>query len=284
MCGRYGSWSSDTVLAERFGAAVTPETALVGASWNRAPGSDIRVVIERSEGASVSAGSAASAGSASGAVSEDDGPVRRLRVARWGLLPSWAKDIRLGYKTFNARSETAAAKPAFRASMRSFRAVVPADCWYEWQRLEAPDGASRSARAPKRPWAVSRADGEPLALAGLCSWWRPAAAAEPDGAAAAGGEGPAWHGSWLLTCTILTRAAGEDLSWLHDREPVVLDDDLLAGWLDPTMRDGELASELLRAPRPALRWWEVGAGVGSTRADGPELARPIDPASIVSQA
>ncbi|AVM62706.1 SOS response-associated peptidase [Actinomyces sp. oral taxon 897] len=286
MCGRYGSWSAGPVLAEAFGASPAPECDALPPSWNLAPGSDVRVVVERA---------------AAGA----PGRTRReLRAARWGLLPSWAKDPRRGARAFNARSETAASRPTFREAMRSFRIVLPADCYYEW----LADGAR------KRPFAVSAADGGPLALAGLASWWRvpvagPGGAGGPSGL---GGSGRAARGRattsgspgdvgvpsagvrpgaalhrhdgalWLLTCTVLTRQAGEDLAWLHHREPVVLDRREVAAWLDPDMRDGAAAARLLGAPHPELVWHEVGPEVGSTRSEGPQLAAPLAPGGPVT--
>ena len=286
MCGRYGSWSAGPVLAEAFGASPAPECDALPPSWNLAPGSDVRVVVERA---------------AAGA----PGRTRReLRAARWGLLPSWAKDPRRGARAFNARSETAASRPTFREAMRSFRIVLPADCYYEW----LADGAR------KRPFAVSAADGGPLALAGLASWWR-VPAAGPGGAggpSGLGGSGRAARGRattsgrsgdvgvpsagvrpgaalhrhggalWLLTCTVLTRQAGEDLAWLHHREPVVLDHREVAAWLDPDMRDGAAAARLLGDPHPELVWHEVGPEVGSTRSEGPRLAAPLAPGGPVT--
>lgn len=286
MCGRYGSWSAGPVLAEAFGASPAPECDALPPSWNLAPGSDVRVVVER-------------------AAARAPGRTRReLRAARWGLLPSWAKDLRRGVRAFNARSETAASRPTFREAMRSFRIVLPADCYYEW----LADGAR------KRPFAVSAADGGPLALAGLASWWRvpvagPGGAGGPSGL---GGSGRAARGRattsgspgdvgvpsagvrpgaalhrhdgalWLLTCTVLTRQAGEDLAWLHHREPVVLDRREVAAWLDPDMRDGAAAARLLGAPHPELVWHEVGPEVGSTRSEGPQLAAPLAPGGPVT--
>lgn len=207
-------------------------------------------------------------------------------------------------RAFNARSETAASRPTFREAMRSFRIVLPADCYYEW----LADGKR------KRPFAVSAADGSPLALAGLASWWR-VPAAGPGGAGRPGGvsgsgraardrattsgrsgdvgvpsagvrPGAALHrhdgALWLLTCTVLTRQAGEDLAWLHHREPVVLDRREVAAWLDPDMRDGAAAARLLGAPHPELVWHEVGPEVGSTRSEGPRLAAPLAPGGSVT--
>lgn len=221
VCGRYGTFIGTTAVAEAFSAVPAPETAGSGPCGDIAPGSDVAVVVERP----LRRPGAAPA------------PGRRLHLARWGLLPAWADDPAAARRAVNARSETAADRPTFREAMRSFRAVVPASCWYEWQ-------------APGQPWAVSRGDGALLALAGLCSWW-----CVPEGVRLR--SGPALHGPWLLTCTILTREAGPDLTWLHPREPVVLTDAAVDDWLDPDLHDGRRASALLRAPRPALEWREA---------------------------
>ncbi|WP_311471624.1 SOS response-associated peptidase family protein [uncultured Actinomyces sp.] len=156
MCGRYGSWSASEALADHLDARSIPADEEPGPSWNLAPGADVRVIVERAR--------PAAGGSP---------PGRALRCARWGLLPPWAADPRAARRAFNARGETAAVKPTFRAAMRDFRVLVPADCWYEWRR-----DADRPDRPARRPYALAAADGAPLLLAGLCSWWRPPAPSE----------------------------------------------------------------------------------------------------------
>jgi protein of hypothetical function DUF159 len=119
---------------------------------------------------------------------------------------------------------------------------------------------------------VRRADGDLLALAGLCSWWR--VPGHPCGSVR---EGPARHGSWLLTLTVLTRDAGPDLVWLHSREPVVLPDDAVDAWLDPALRDGGIAAELLRRPRPGFAWAQADRAVPGFPGD--PRRRPSRPAA-----
>ena len=110
MCGRYGSWSASGALADHLGARPIPADEDPGPSWNLAPGADVRIVVERDR--------ARPGGSA---------PGRALHCARWGLLPPWAADPRAARRAFNARCETAAVKPTFRAAMQDFRVLVPAD-------------------------------------------------------------------------------------------------------------------------------------------------------------
>ena len=119
-------------MVSYFDAEPLPLPEDVEASWNISPGTDVRVVVERvaTDGAGNQAGNL----------------TRQLRCARWGLLASWATQARQAFRAFNARSETAASKPTFRESFRSFRAVVPADCWYEWHRPTGAGGREEGSR------------------------------------------------------------------------------------------------------------------------------------------
>ena len=236
MCGRYGSFSATTAIAEALAATVAPEAVGLGPSRSIAPGADVAVVIRRP----------ARDGEA-GAPGPPARP-RRVHAARWGLLPPWATDPAAGFRAFNARSETAATKPTFRDAMRSFRAVVPASCWYERRTPSAP----AAARAARQSHAVRRADGGLLALAGLCSWWR--VPERPDRPVR---QGPALHGSWLLTLAILTRDAGPDLAWLHPRGPVGRPAAAGAAGLAPGRWAGGAAPGLVRRARPGLAWTPV---------------------------
>ena len=139
-------------------------------------------------------------------------PTRRLETARWGLIPAWAKDTKIGARAFNARSEELESKPMFRKALEKRRAVVPASGYYEWKKV---DGA-------KIPHYIHPADGSPLFMAGLYEWWKDPAKPEDD------------PDKWLLSFTILTRDSIGRLGSIHDRMPLFIDADHADAWLDPT--------------------------------------------------
>ena len=181
------------------------------------------------------------------------GPVvRQLRVARWGLVPSWAPDSRRAAKLINARAETAASLPAFRSALARRRCLVPADGWYEWAPL--PDGAGR------QPTYLTAADGSGLAFAGLYEIWGP---------------------ERLLTSSIVTTAAVGELVRVHSRMPLVLPRSAWAAWLDPARED---VADLLAPPAPALvaglELRPVGPEVGNVANDGPGLVERVPPAGV----
>jgi putative SOS response-associated peptidase YedK len=179
-------------------------------------------------------------------------PVVRVRAgarerldARWGLLPHWVKDP-AAFKSllFNARAETAAAKPSFRDAMRSGRCAVPASGFYEWAKR---DGS-------KQPHHIVRRDGAPMILAGLCSVHREA--------------GP--------TFTILTTSPNALVAELHDRMPVIVAPEDLARWLDPDVTDPDALADLLRpVSSDDVEVYPVGKAVGNARTDGPDLVRRV---------
>jgi putative SOS response-associated peptidase YedK len=178
----------------------------------------------------------------------DAGAGRELVLLRWGLVPSWAKDPSVGSKLINARSETAAEKPSFRSALRQRRCLIPADGFYEWQ--AQADG--------KQPFHIRLADGAPFAMAGLWEQWKTPA------------------GAWLQTCTILTTAANELMSPLHDRMPVMLSPEQYALWLDPGLHDAGPLQELL-APYPAEQMvaYPVSRAVNKAGNEGPGLVAPL---------
>jgi putative SOS response-associated peptidase YedK len=173
---------------------------------------------------------------------------RVVTLHRWGLVPSWSKDPALGARLANARAETAADKPSFRAPFRRGRCIIPADGFYEWQ--ARPGG-------PKQPFCIRAADGSILAFAGLRDTWE-----GPDGA--------------LETCAILTTSANGLMAPIHDRMPVILAPADYAAWLDPDGVPERLKAMLRPCPEGFLRVYPVGPRVGNVRNEGPELAEPAD--------
>ncbi|MDW4572735.1 SOS response-associated peptidase [Microbacterium sp. M3] len=185
-------------------------------------------------------------------------PTRRLESARWGLIPSWAKDAKIGARAFNARSEELEDKPMFRSALEKRRAVVPVSGYYEWKNV---DGL-------KIPHYIHPADGEPLFLAGLYEWWRDKTKGDDD------------PERWLLSFTILTRDSIGHLGSIHDRMPLFLDPDHADAWLDPTtdnVRDVlDAAIDAAPALADTLADHEVSKAVGNVRNNGPELIEPTD--------
>ncbi len=201
-----------------------------------------------------------------GAPAAESGDRRRGTIAtlfRWGLVPSWAKDISAGAKTINARAETVAEKPSFRAAFRRRRCLIPASGFYEWQ--SQPKG-------PKQPFWITAADGGLLTFAGLWESWM-----SPDG-------------DELQTCTIVTTTANESLAPIHHRMPVILAPADFAAWLD--VGDGKndfgtdlsVVQSLLRpAPDGATTAWPVSTRVNNVRNDDESLVEPAEPISSDSQ-
>lgn len=173
-----------------------------------------------------------------------DGEERRVEMFRWGLVPSWADDPAIGSRLINARAETAAEKPAFRAAFARRRCLVLADGFYEWQK----EGTR------KQPYHIRLASGEPFAFAGLWEVWRPSEEAEP-----------------LLTCTILTGDANELVAPIHDRSPVILPADARWRWLDPDASREELRAFLRPFPAERMEAYPISTLVNSPANDGPEL-------------
>jgi len=158
MCGRYAATAKPEDLVAEFSATDATDKTL-GPDYNVAPTRKVHAVITRAQ--------------------LDEDPVRQLVVMRWGLVPSWAKDIAIGSKMINARLETVTDKPAFRSAAAKRRCLLPADGWYEWYTPKAIDGATGKAPA-KQPFFLHPADGSLLAMAGLYEFWRDKSLPEDD--------------------------------------------------------------------------------------------------------
>jgi putative SOS response-associated peptidase YedK len=221
MCGRYASSRDARDLASAFEVEEPPDETLPP-SWNVAPTDPVYAVVERDHH-------------------------RRLRVFRWGLVPSWSKDAKGAARMINARRETVPVKPAFRKAYARRRCIVPADGYYEWQK----DGTR------KQPWFLTSRDGSPLAMAGLYEVWSPEQ----------GGER-------LWTCTVITTEAADELGHLHDRTPLLVPRESWARWLDPDVEDP--GDDLLVPGTPGvLDAWPVSQAVGNVRNNGAELVEPV---------
>lgn len=187
------------------------------------------------------------------AVAEHDGD-RQLGVFRWGLIPFWAKDRSIGARNINARAETVADKPAFRDSFLKRRCLIPADGFYEWQRL--PKG--------KLPHYIYRADDRPFALAGLWASWK-----DPE------------TEEWVRSCTIITGNPNPMVNEIHDRMPVILPEEAWEDWLDRENQDRGLLESLLTVfPESLMAEHPVSTLVNKVANNYPECIAPLDTAAV----
>jgi putative SOS response-associated peptidase YedK len=215
MCGRFTLTTTPEEVARHFDLDEIP---LLSPRFNVAPGQPIASISLAAEGGR-----------------------RVLAFRRWGLIPAWAKDPRIGSRMINARFETAAEKPSFRSAFRKRRCLVSADGFYEW--------AARTG-APKQPHHIALPERRCFAIAGLWESWR-----DPEGAS-------------LESCTLLTTSANAKLRAVHDRMPVILDPGDYAAWLDPRLSDAAWLSRIaLGAPAEALEVHAVGRRVNDPRFD-----------------
>ena len=224
MCGRYARKSAQELLNEWF--EMDLEQMRLAPSWNAAPQSFQPVVRRNPETG-----------------------LREATLLRWGLVPSWAKDARIGLSTINARAEQAATKPAFRAALKKRRCLVPADAYYEWQ---------QTGPKTRQPYAVALTSGEPIAFAGLWESWR----ASGDHA--------------LETFTILTTAANEQLAAIHNRMPVIIERKDYGRWLDADEKAAPPMDMLHPCAVDRMHAWPVGDRVGNTRNNDASLLDPVD--------
>jgi putative SOS response-associated peptidase YedK len=239
MCGRYALTRPNDELGGLYGAHVVTEDR--GPSWNVAPTQDVRVVLDRAP------------------KGEPQAAERQLRTVRWGLVPTWAKDVKIGSKLINARAETLESKPSWRTAFHKRRAVIPADGYYEWQPVEQ-DGKVR-----KQPYYIHPADAGVLSFAGLYELWPDPTKDDDDPA------------KWLWTATIITTDAHGPAGEIHDRTPVILPGDRVDAWLDPTLTETAAVKKLLSGITvPALDIRAVSTQVNRVGNNTPELINPID--------
>lgn len=227
MCGRFTLMTERDVLRERF-SIMNMDDLLLQPSYNIAPSQPVLAVIR-------------------------DGEQNRAGYLQWGLIPSWAKDPKMGYKLINARAETIAEKPSFKRAFQSRRCLIIADSFYEWKK----DGDR------KIPMRIMLASHEPFAFAGLWEKWM-----EPA------------TGETRHTCTIITTAANELMRPIHDRMPAILTKESEAIWLDRSIVDTEALQHCL-APYASdeMSSYEISTLVNSPKNNVPECIAPIDKTS-----
>jgi putative SOS response-associated peptidase YedK len=176
-------------------------------------------------------------------------PVRQISLMSWGLIPNWARDRSIASSTINAKSETAATKPAFRDPLKLRRCLIPADGFYEWKRTSTS----------KQPYCIEVHDGELFAFAGLWDGWKNA------------------EEQWIRTCSIVTTVPNAITATIHDRMPVILHPDTYDIWLDPGMQNIAAISELL-SPYDArlMRCYPVSSRVNHVANDDEECSKPVE--------
>jgi putative SOS response-associated peptidase YedK len=240
MCGRYVSVKSRADLQTLYDVT-RPSDVEIPASWNVAPTQQVYGVLERTE---------------------KDGPAveRQLRALRWGLVPSWAKDQKIGSRLINARAETLADKSSFRAAFAKRRAILPAAGYFEWQPVDC-DGKVR-----KQPYFIHPADGGVLSFAGLYELWPDPAKDKDD------------PDRWIWSATIITTDATDPAaSEVHDRTPLILPSDRIDAWLNPELTDAAQVQKLLTGiEMPALEVRPVSTEVNKVAINKPDLIEPLE--------
>ena len=249
MCGRYASSRKPEDLIEEFEVTEPRIAGPLQPDYNVAPTKEVYAVMERPPSA------------------EKSSPAQRqLRVLRWGLVPSWAKDPSIGNRMINARMETVAEKPSFRRAFASRRWLLPADGYYEWYPTSE---LTKSGKPKKQPFFIRPSDGGILAMAGLYEIWKDPTKAQDD------------PDLFRWTCTVLTTQAEDGLGHIHDRMPMMVARERWADWLDPTVSAKEDLLELLVPAAPGrLEAYPVSPSVSNVRNNGPELVEPLPLESV----
>lgn len=226
MCGRYTLVNLKSFVDDLPWASLFPGAEDLPARYNIAPTQNVPILANRGDG--------------------------RVELARWGLIPSWAKDPTIGSRMINARAETVAEKPSFRSALRKRRCLVPADGFFEWKTLPG--------EKLKQPMYIRFKSGRPFAFAGLWEVWRPPEATD----------------GWVVSCTLLTTTPNALMRDIHDRMPVILPRESYETWLTPADTTG-LEALLLPYPADDMEAYPVTPAVGNPRHDSPDNILPLTP-------
>lgn len=223
MCGRFSLISPFEILKSIFRLNRTME---INPHYNIAPSENVLSVRQNAETGE-----------------------RELVPLRWGLIPFWAKEMKIGNRLINAQAETVFEKPAFRHAAKKQRCLIPADGFFEW----------RKSGAKKQPYRILNKDRTPLAFAGLWEKWK-----NPE------------DGNTVESCTILTTQANALVDTIHDRMPVILQPEEYDLWLDPEVQDKDNLSKLLN-PYPAelMETYPVNSWMSNARNEGPQCLEPV---------
>ncbi len=227
MCGRFTLTVSARVLAELFDV---PEISEFEPRFNIAPTQQVLI-----------------------ARAKEGGEATEVLPVRWGLVPSWAKDLSIGSRMINARGETVATKPAFRSAVKYRRCLIPADGFFEWKKTGSA----------KQPHWIRFVDGRVFAFAGLWERWRPA------------------DGEPVDSCTIITTTPNRLVAGIHDRMPVILARDRHREWLGPKrLPDGRLETLLVPYPPEEMEARPVSTHVNRPANDDPACIEPVDQGNL----
>ncbi len=220
MCGRFVRYSSIHELIKEFGVDGSPFDLEPG--YNIAPSQEIVIIINDSK--------------------------KRLALCKWGFIPSWSRDPKIGYKMINARADSVSEKPSFKGAFKSKRILIPADGFYEWHKKGKT----------KTPVYIRLKSGKPFGFAGLFNIWT-----SPDG-------------SQICTCTIITTDANRLLEPVHNRMPVIIGRDDQEKWLSPDNKDGEKLKELLKPfSSEDMDYYAVSTQVNSPSYNSPDCIKPM---------
>jgi putative SOS response-associated peptidase YedK len=225
MCGRYRRTTAAEELARRYHIPIPPQRDLP-ISWNIAPTQEVLAIRFHPQSKQ-----------------------RTLDVLRWGLIPYWAKDPKIAYKTINARVETVHTAPSYRQAFMKRRCLIPADGFYEWKKV--PGG--------KIPYSIGMADNSPFVFAGLWEGWKDLG-----------------NNEWLHTCAIITGEPNEFVREIHTRMPVILPKEHHDAWLF-----GEAGKEILGPfPSDRMKAWPISDRINTPKNDDPEIIVPVEVESV----
>lgn len=224
MCGRFTLTATFTEIIQRFEIDAAIQEELYNPNYNVAPSQSVLAVI-------------------------NDGTNNRLGYLRWGLIPPWSKDLKIGYKMINARSETLTEKPSYRNAFKKKRCLIIADSFYEWKRHEDKT---------KTPMRIKLKDNDLFAMAGLWETWK-----SPEGES-------------IHSCSVITTKPNNLVKDIHDRMPVILNPEEEKIWLDPSLDNTTQLSELLRPlPEDLMEAYEVSPLVNSPKNNSIDLVQKI---------